>query len=150
MKMRWHLTSDSRCYRLRRHEFVQITKEHSFLQEQIDAGRLTDQQAQTSLHKHLITRALGIEEVVLAEINEYQVAPGDVYLMCSDGLSDIVQSQEVADIIGSADTLLQRAEKLVKSANDGGGHGDVSVLLIQAQSTKDTSRRQPLPGISGQ
>jgi len=93
---------------------------------------------------------VGIEDVVLAEINEYWVEPGDVYLMCSDGLSDIVQSQEIADIIGSADTLLQRAEKLVKSANDGGGHGDVSVLLIQAQSTKDTSRRQPLPGISGQ
>ena len=81
---------DSRCYRLRGQAFQQITKDHSLLQEQIDAGLMTPEQALTSPNKNLVTRALGVEEAVLVEINEHRVELGDLYLMCSDGLSDMV------------------------------------------------------------
>ena len=92
---------DSRCYRLRGADFVQITKDHSLLQEQMDAGLITPEQAATSSNKNLVTRALGVEDAVLLEVNEYKVEPGDIYLMCSDGLSDMVDDEGIARILGS-------------------------------------------------
>ena len=77
---------DSRCYRLRGGVLQQITKDHSVLQEQVAAGLMTAQQALASPHRNLITRALGIEGAVSVEINEHRAEPGDLYLMCSDGL----------------------------------------------------------------
>ena len=88
---------DSRCYRLRQGELVQITKDHSLLQEQIDAGLLTPEQAALSVNKNLVTRALGVDDAVLLEIHEHTVESGDVYLMCSDGLSDMVKDSEIAE-----------------------------------------------------
>jgi serine/threonine protein phosphatase PrpC len=76
---------DSRCYRLRGTELAQITKDHSLLQEQMDAGLITPEQAAVSTNKNLVTRALGVEDAVLLEVNEHKVEPGDIFLMCSDG-----------------------------------------------------------------
>ena len=123
---------DSRCYRLRREQFEQITRDHSLLQEQIDAGLITPEQAAHSNIKNLVTRALGVEELVLLEVNEYPVETGDVYLMCSDGLSDMVDDATIARILGSAGSLEQRAEHLVATANDNGGRDNISVLLVEA------------------
>ena len=81
---------DSRCYRLRGEKFEQLTHDHSLLQEQIDSGLLTPEQAQFSLNKNLVTRALGIEAIVPADIAEYRVEADDIYLLCSDGLTDMV------------------------------------------------------------
>ena len=90
---------DSRCYRLRGGELEQITKDHSLLQEQMDAGLITPEQAAVSTNKNLVTRALGVEDAVLLEVNEHRVEPGDIYLMCSDGLSDMVDDEGIARIL---------------------------------------------------
>ena len=138
---------DSRCYRLRGQSFVQITKDHSLLQEQVDAGLMTPEQALTSPNKNLITRALGVEDAVLLEINEHRVELGDLYLMCSDGLSDIVRDETMAEILGGTGTLPQKAAGLVAAANDAGGHDNISVLLVQA--LEDTSKRGLLSRMLG-
>jgi PPM family protein phosphatase len=123
---------DSRCYRLRNGEMVQITKDHSLLQEQIDAGLLTVEQAATSSHKNLVTRALGVEDAVLLELNEHPVESGDLYLMCSDGLSDMANDPEIAAILDSQTTLAEKADRLIALANELGGRDNISVLLMQA------------------
>lgn len=124
---------DSRCYRLRGADFAQITKDHSLLQEQMDAGLITPEQAATSMNKNLVTRALGVEDTVLLEVNEHRVEPGDIYLMCSDGLSDMVDDAGIAKVLMGAATLEQKAKQLVDTANANGGRDNISVLLAQAQ-----------------
>jgi PPM family protein phosphatase len=123
---------DSRCYRLRGAEFTQVTKDHSLLQEQMDAGLITPEQAAVSTNKNLVTRALGVEDAVLLEVNEHRVEPGDIYLMCSDGLSDMVDDPAIAQILQNDSTLEQKAAQLVDAANANGGRDNISVLLAQA------------------
>jgi serine/threonine protein phosphatase PrpC len=123
---------DSRCYRLRGAEFAQITKDHSLLQEQMDAGLITPEQAAVSTNKNLVTRALGVEDAVLLEVNEHRVEPGDIYLMCSDGLSDMVDDQGIARILQEEGTLEDKAGRLVDAANANGGRDNISVMLAQA------------------
>jgi len=123
---------DSRCYRLRGTQFQQITKDHSLLQEQIDAGLITPEQALTSVNKNLVTRALGVEDAVLLEVNEHRVELGDIYLMCSDGLSDMVGDEEIAAILLGSKSLDQMGRDLVVAANNAGGRDNISVLLAQA------------------
>lgn len=125
---------DSRCYRLRNGDFQQITKDHSLLQEQLDAGLITPEQAQTSLNKNLVTRALGVEDTVMLEVHEHRVELGDTYLMCSDGLSDMVSDAVIAGVMLKPDSSLeQKAKQLVVVANEGGGRDNISVLLVQAK-----------------
>ena len=123
---------DSRCYRLRGQVLQQITKDHSLLQEQLDAGLITPQQALTSVHKNLVTRALGVEDTVLLEVNEHRVEAGDIYLMCSDGLSDMVLDAGIASILASPGTLIEKADRLVVAANENGGRDNISVVLALA------------------
>lgn len=124
---------DSRCYRLRGGEFQQITKDHSLLQEQLDAGLITAEQALTSLNKNLVTRALGVEDSVLLEVHEHRVEVGDIYLMCSDGLSDMVNDAGIAEVMLTNGSLEQKSKQLIAAANGGGGRDNISVLLAQAK-----------------
>ncbi len=124
---------DSRCYRLRGEEFSQITRDHSLLQEQLDAGLITPEQAATSLNKNLVTRALGVEDTVLLEVNEHRVEVGDLYLMCSDGLSDMVDDDGIAQILRNDETLEQKCNTLIAAANEAGGRDNITVLLMQAK-----------------
>jgi serine/threonine protein phosphatase PrpC len=123
---------DSRCYRLRGEEFAQITKDHSLLQEQMDAGLITPEQAATSSNKNLVTRALGVEDAVLLEVNEHKVEAGDIYLMCSDGLSDMVDDEGIARILGADAPLEQKVTQLIDAANANGGRDNITVLMAQA------------------
>ena len=132
---------DSRCYRLRGQVFQQITKDHSLLQEQLDAGLITPQQALTSVHKNLVTRALGVEDTVLLEVNEHRVEAGDIYLMCSDGLSDMVLDADIAAILAGPGTLTEKADRLVVAANENGGRDNISVALTLAS---DDARKKSL------
>jgi protein phosphatase len=125
---------DSRCYRLRGSELAQITKDHSLLQEQMDAGLITPEQAAVSTNKNLVTRALGVEDAVLLDVNEHRVEPGDIYLMCSDGLSDMVDDPGIARILSGDVTLEEKAVQLVDAANANGGRDNISVMLAQADS----------------
>ncbi|MCM2252095.1 MAG: Stp1/IreP family PP2C-type Ser/Thr phosphatase [Ramlibacter sp.] len=132
---------DSRCYRLRGGELMQITKDHSLLQEQIDAGLITPEQAAVSSNRNLVTRALGVEDAVLLEVNEHKVEPGDIYLMCSDGLSDMVDDGGIAEILRHDAPLDLRVVQLVDTANAHGGRDNISVLVAQAA---PASRRRGL------
>ena len=123
---------DSRCYRLRGRVLQQITKDHSLLQEQLDAGLITPQQAITALNKNLVTRALGVEDAVLLDVHEHRVEAGDVYLICSDGLSDMLTDEQIAKILNTHVNLVEKAQHLVTAANDNGGRDNISVLLGQA------------------
>lgn len=130
---------DSRCYRLRGGELSQITKDHSLLQEQMDAGLITAEQAATSSNKNLVTRALGVEDAVLLEVNEHRVEPGDIYLMCSDGLSDMVDDENIAQILGTDAPLEQMVAQLIDAANANGGRDNISVLVARADA--DSKKR---------
>ncbi len=123
---------DSRCYRFRSGVLEQITKDHSLLQEQIDAGLITLEQAATSSIKNLVTRALGVEDVVMLEVNEHLVEVGDVYLLCSDGLSDMVDDAEIAKIVAENADLTEMAQRLIEAANANGGRDNISVILALA------------------
>lgn len=128
---------DSRCYRLRQGVFEQLTKDHSLLQEQIDAGLVTPEQAANSSIKNLVTRALGVEDSVMMEINEYQVELDDLYLMCSDGLSDMVDNPTIAKIVSTYTDLEQLAGQLIDTANANGGRDNISVLLVEAKNSAE-------------
>ncbi len=121
---------DSRCYRWRGNQLSQITRDHSLLQEQLDAGLLTREQAATSPNKNLVTRALGVEAEVALDLNEYSVEAGDVYLMCSDGLSDMMDDAAIAKILQNGSSLDQMAGALVGEANENGGRDNITVLLV--------------------
>jgi protein phosphatase len=123
---------DSRCYRLRGEKFEQLTHDHSLLQEQIDSGQLTAEQAKYSLNKNLVTRALGIEAIVPADIAEYRVEANDIYLLCSDGLTDMVDPEVIHNIVDDKRTVLpEAAADLVELANQNGGRDNISVILTR-------------------
>lgn len=122
---------DSRCYRWRQGHLQQITKDHSLLQEQIDAGLVSVEQASQSSIKNLVTRAVGVDEIVLLEVNEHQIQVGDLYLACSDGLSDMVDDEAIARILGQEHDIAAKAQALVDAANNNGGRDNISVVLSQ-------------------
>jgi serine/threonine protein phosphatase PrpC len=123
---------DSRLYRLRKSEFEQVTRDHSLLQEQIDSGMISKEQARYSQNKNLVTRAVGIDPEVDTEIHTYEVAAGDIYLLCSDGLSDMVVDEDIQATLETLQANLPLAAKqLVQLANDNGGRDNVSVILVR-------------------
>jgi len=123
---------DSRLYRLRGEDFEQLTRDHSLLQEQIDSGLLTVEQAKTAQHKNLVTRALGIDLGIEPEIHEYPSKPGDIYLLCFDGLCDMVSDEDIGMALQALGTNLNlAAQQLVQMANDNGGRDNVSVILVR-------------------
>jgi protein phosphatase len=123
---------DSRAYRLRAGRFQQITRDHSLLQEQLDAGLITPEQAAFSSNKNLVTRAVGVEDTVLLETHVHDVLPGDLYLLCSDGLSDMLPDLSIAQILSTATTLAEACQALVAAANDAGGRDNISVILVRS------------------
>ena len=123
---------DSRLYRWRSGALEQVTRDHSLLQEQIDSGMITKEQARHSQNKNLVTRAVGIDPEVETEVHTYPVQPGDVYLLCSDGLSDMVTDEDIQTTLTSLHTNLPlAAEQLVQQACDNGGRDNVSVILVR-------------------
>jgi PPM family protein phosphatase len=123
---------DSRLYMLRDGKFKQVTRDHSLLQEQIDSGIITAEQAKKAAHKNLVTKALGIDPVVEPEIHEYATKPGDVYLLCSDGLCDMVEDDDIGMTLQAlGGNLKLAAQQLVQMANDNGGRDNVSVILVR-------------------
>jgi PPM family protein phosphatase len=124
---------DSRCYRMRAGKLQQITRDHSLLQEQIDAGLITPEQAAFSANKNLVTRAVGVEDTVLLESHQHDIQDGDLYLLCSDGLSDMVDDFELAALLQKVESLPESAQALVSAANEAGGRDNISVILARAR-----------------
>jgi protein phosphatase len=124
---------DSRAYRFRNGHLEQLTRDHSLLQEQIDAGLITAEQAAYSMHKNLVTRAVGVDELVELEIHDYPVEPGDVLLMCSDGLSDMLSDEQITQLLRTSDSLASAGTMLVQAANAAGGRDNIAVVLVRAK-----------------
>jgi serine/threonine protein phosphatase PrpC len=123
---------DSRLYRLRGDAFTLLTRDHSLLQEQLDSGLITPEEAVYSQNRNLVTRAVGIDVVVEPELREYAVEVGDLYLLCSDGLNDMVAEGDIADVLTAmGGNLPLAAGQLVQLANDQGGRDNVSVILVR-------------------
>jgi serine/threonine protein phosphatase PrpC len=123
---------DSRAYRVRGGEFEQITMDHSLLQELVDRGFYSAEEAQRSTNKNYVTRALGVEPTVDVEVHEHDVLPDDIYLLCSDGLPDMVSDDDIHLTIKTFNASLgDVSQQLVDLANNHGGRDNVSVMLAQ-------------------
>ena len=131
---------DSRAYRWRDGKLTQLTRDHSLLQEQIDAGLLTPEQAALSNNKNLVTRAVGVEDIVLLETHLHAVQANDWYLMCSDGLSDMLDDPVIAEILAQHSTLSDAAKALVQAANEAGGRDNIAVILVAARGGGSVAR----------
>jgi len=125
---------DSRAYRLRGNLFERLTRDHSLLQQQLDSGIISAEEARFSLSKNLVTRALGVDLTVEPEIRDFSVQPGDLYLLCSDGLNDMVGDVEIGTTMRAlAGDPEAAAERLVQMANDNGGRDNISVILVRVR-----------------
>ncbi len=123
---------DSRAYRLRDGAFEQLTMDHSLLQELVDRGFYSAEEAQRSTNRNYVTRALGVEPTVEVEVHEYDVLPEDIYLLCSDGLPDMVEDEDIHLTISTFnDSLDIVGKQLIELANDHGGRDNVSVQLAR-------------------
>ncbi|MGE3774332.1 MAG: Stp1/IreP family PP2C-type Ser/Thr phosphatase [Gammaproteobacteria bacterium] len=123
---------DSRIYRFRGEELKQVTNDHSLVQELIDRGFFTPEEAQANTPKNLVTRALGIDEHVEVDVQEMETLPGDIFLLCSDGLNDMVNDEEIRLTLSKySANLSQAAHELVRLANEGGGKDNISVVLAR-------------------
>ena len=133
---------DSRLYRLRGDRFEQVTLDHSLLQELVSRGFYTPEEARKSLNKNLVTRALGIEPTVQVDVQEDVVLNGEVHLLCSDGLSDMVEDEDIHLTISTFSANLEMAaQQLVRMANDNGGRDNVSVVLAKALKSFEAKQR---------
>ncbi len=132
---------DSRLYRQRADRFEQLTVDHSLLQELVDKGFYTPEEAKKSIQKNLVTRAMGVEATVKSDIQEEAVLPGDLFMACSDGLSDLVEDSDLDLTLNKySANLTEAAQNLIQLANNKGGKDNISVIL--ARSLK------PFPGKS--
>ncbi len=121
---------DSRIYRFRKGELQQITTDHSLVQEMVDNGYMSEEEALNSTNRNLITRALGIAEEVKVDVREEKAEKGDIYLLCSDGLSDMISDEDIfSTLVKSRDNLKRATESLIDQAKKNGGHDNVSVIL---------------------
>lgn len=134
---------DSRAYRFRQGALTQLTRDHSQLQEQIDAGLVSPEWARFAPNKNLITRALGVAVDVEVETNTYATEAGDLYLLCSDGLSDMLATEQIIELLSRHADLELTCEDLVNAANDNGGRDNISVILARIDALDAT----PLPGL---
>jgi serine/threonine protein phosphatase PrpC len=122
---------DSRLYRLRGGELERLTTDHSLVEEYIRAGRLAPEEAETHPQKSVITRALGVEADVDVDTLTCDACDGDVYLLCSDGLTGMVAESEVADILINRSSLEQAGRALIDAANHAGGRDNITVVLFR-------------------
>jgi len=136
---------DSRAYRFRDDRLVQLTRDHSLLQEQLDAGIITPEEAAYSSNKNLVTRAVGVEDTVMLETHLHEALPGDVYLMCSDGLSDMLDDDNIAQVLRSNNTLPETAAALIAAANDMGGKDNIAVILARMEGRTSAGGRSWWP-----
>lgn len=125
---------DSRIYRFRKGELEQVTTDHSLVQEMIDNGYMSEEEAMNSTNRNLITRALGIAENVDIDVTQLEIEKDDIYLLCSDGLSDMIDDNQIFSVLVKSREDLERAShELVKLAKEHGGHDNVSVILVACQ-----------------
>ncbi len=121
---------DSRCYLLRGDTITQLTKDHSYVQALVDAGTITQEEAQEHHMKNMITRALGLENDVEVDFFDTELQSGDKLLLCTDGLTNHVRDDRILSIINTSETF-DYAEKLIKEANKNGGADNITAVVME-------------------
>jgi len=132
---------DSRMYRLRNNILTHVTEDHSLIHEQVRRGLVTAKDARNSMIKNLVTRALGLESGVEADIIEDTVQAGDIYLMCSDGLTDVVSDEIIQLTLSTHSKDFKKAgEELTRLANEAGGPDNISLIMIRTDKSPEMKR----------
>jgi serine/threonine protein phosphatase PrpC len=123
---------DSRLYRLRQGELLQLTRDHTLVQQRVDSGSLTVEEARRAVGRNVLTRAVGSEAGVQIDLDTFETVPGDVYLLCSDGLTEMLPDSDIAALLAiHGATLAQAGDALVEEANARGGVDNISVILAR-------------------
>ncbi|HXF28584.1 MAG TPA: PP2C family serine/threonine-protein phosphatase [Chlamydiales bacterium] len=137
---------DSRIYRLRKNQLEQLTQDHSLFRELVDRGVSFDARKEP-VYKNIITQAIGTEEVIAPSINVSLVEPNDLYLLCSDGLSDYLSKAEIEQCLNQPHSVEERVRALICAAKKKGGYDNVTVVLVEVQNsdTKNSENESDLP-----
>ncbi len=122
---------DSRLYRFRDGSLEQLTRDHSMVQQQLDLGLITADEARFAVNRNVLTRAVGIDPDTGVDIATQPVRSSDIYLLCSDGLTDMVADQTIAGTLGSCRDVHAAAARLLQLANEAGGHDNISLILVR-------------------
>jgi len=124
---------DSRCYRLRKGNLEQLSRDHSLVEEQVRLGRMTPREALHSPLRNVITRALGTQSQVTPDVFEFDAEPGDLFLLCSDGLTRELSDSVIQDLLNKDQSLETQSARLVDAAKKAGGHDNITCLLVRAE-----------------
>jgi protein phosphatase len=122
---------DSRAYLLRDGELTQITRDQSLVNQLIEAGQLTEEEAETFEHNNIILQALGTSEVVQVDLTYVDLRADDTLLICSDGLSGMVRSEDICGVLQELEDPVEACAKLIAAANEAGGHDNVTVVIVK-------------------
>lgn len=122
---------DSRTYLYRKGQLKQLTRDHSLVQDQVDQGIITTEEARTHRLRHVILRAVGTTETLAVDFLRGNTFAGDLFLLCSDGLTDMVDDVLIESILALPDALPQKVEKLIEAAKAAGGHDNITVILSE-------------------
>ena len=136
---------DSRAYRIRDDELEQLTDDHSLVGDLMRSGRLTPEEAEAHPQRSVITRALGTDPEVDIDMTAVDARPGDLFLLCSDGLTTMVADEDILGILAAAPTLDDAARELVRAANTGGGEDNVTVVLFRVEGDEATEETLVAP-----
>jgi protein phosphatase len=140
---------DSRAYRFRDDELERLTEDHSLVEEMRRRGQLTAQEADEHPQRSIITRALGPEPDVIVDTHSWRGVAGDVYLLCSDGLTSMVPEAQVAAILRGAATLADAGHALIDAANEAGGRDNITVVLFRLEEIGDVDHGLDQPTTAG-
>ena len=122
---------DSRIYRHRRGCLKLLTKDHSLLSEMLDLGKIEEHEAEDFMYRNIITKAIGTDPTVKPAVDIDAIEDEDIYLLCSDGLSDLVSNNEIDEILNRKSSIEERADQLIMLANEKGGYDNITVLLLK-------------------
>lgn len=136
---------DSRAYRIRNGEIEQITKDHSLVNDYLAAMPDMSEEQKSELPKNVITRALGMQEQVAVDVGSFDAQVGDLYLLCSDGLSGMIDDEELLQLSTASDDLVETCQRLVNTANEHGGEDNVTAVLIRVEEVSMDEMRATIP-----
>ncbi len=139
---------DSRAYRIRDGELEQLTEDHSLVADLMRSGRLTPEEAEAHPQRSVITRALGTDPRVEVDTTTVEAEPGDLFLLCSDGLTTMVGDDDIVGILSAAPTLDDAAKELVRAANTGGGEDNVTVVLFRVEGDEEVEETLVAPAVA--
>jgi serine/threonine protein phosphatase PrpC len=130
-KLRIAHVGDSRCYRFREEQLEQLTDDHSLVGGLVRMGKLTPQEAEQHPQRSVILRAVGVEPTVEVDVGDHELEDGDLYLLCSDGLSSMVRDEVILETLRAASSLADTADLLIQLANASGGRDNITVVLFR-------------------